>query len=82
MVKRPRLGERVQSFGAGVGIHDKVTHRVHWAFDLDSGELLSAFEAVSMAFDIRGRRPMRIPDGYRQRELERLQPDLAPQLIA
>jgi acyl-CoA thioesterase FadM len=74
----PRVGDRVQSFGAGVAVHDKVTHRVHWAFDLDSGQLLTAFEAVSMAFDIKGRRPMSIPDGYRQRELERLQPDLAP----
>jgi acyl-CoA thioesterase FadM len=82
MVKLPRAGDRVQSFGAGVGLHDKVTHRVHWTFDLDSGEVLTAFEAVSMAFDIRARRPMRIPEGYRQRELERLQPDLAPQLIA
>ena len=77
----PRSGDRVQSFGATVAIHDKVTHRVHWAFDLDSGELLTAFEAVSMAFDIRGRRPLQIPDGYRRRALESLQPDLAPQMV-
>jgi acyl-CoA thioesterase FadM len=82
ILKLPRRGDRIQSFGAGVAIHDKVTHRMHWAVDLDSGEVLTAFEAVSMAFDIRGRRPMRIPDGYRQRDIERLQPDLAPQLIA
>ncbi len=80
--KLPRSGDRVQSFGATVAVHDKVTHRVHWAFDLDSGELLTAFEAVSMAFDIRGRRPMSIPDGYRRHEEERLQPDLAPQTLA
>ena len=58
-----------------------MTHRVHWAFDLDSGALLTAFESVSMAFDIQGRRPMSIPEGYRRRELERLQPDLAPQPV-
>lgn len=78
----PRLGARVQSFAAGVAMHDKVIHRVNWAFDLDSGELLSAFESVSMAFDVRGRRAMSIPEGYRRREQERLQPDLAPQAAA
>ena len=78
----PTLGTQIQSFGAGVAIHDKVTHRVHWTFDLGTGELLTAFEAVSMAFDIKGRRPMSIPDGYRRRHLERLQPDLAPQPVA
>jgi acyl-CoA thioesterase FadM len=78
----PRPGDRIQSFGAGVAIHDKITHRVHWAFDVDSGELLTAFETVNMAFDIHGRRPISIPEGYRQRELDRLQPDLAPRVDA
>jgi hypothetical protein len=77
----PSPGDRVQSFGAAVAVHDKVMHRVHWAFDLDSGALLTAFESVSMAFDIGGRRPMSIPDGYRRILLDRLQPDLAPQPI-
>lgn len=77
--KLPTVGDRIQSFGAGVGIQDKVIHRIHWAFDVDSGELLTAFESVSMAFDIRGRRPMSIPEGYRQRAIAELQPDLAPQ---
>jgi acyl-CoA thioesterase FadM len=79
--KMPTVGDRIQSFGAGVAIHDKVMHRVHWAFDVRSGELLTAFESISMAFDIRGRRPMSIPDGYRQRALTQLQPDLAPQSL-
>jgi acyl-CoA thioesterase FadM len=78
----PKPGDRIQSFGATVALHDKVTHRVHWAFGLDSGALLMAFESVSMAFDIRGRRPMSIPEGYRERELQRTQPDLAPQAVA
>ena len=77
----PAVGTRIQAFGAGVAIHDKVTHRVHWTYALDTGELVSAFEAVSMAFDIQARRPMSIPDGYRRREQERLQPDLAPQPV-
>lgn len=75
----PRLGTRIQSFNAVLAILDKVSHRVQWAFDLDTGALLTAFESVSMAFDTKSRRPMRLPDGYRRREQERLQADLAPQ---
>ena len=74
----PRVGERVQSFGATVAVHDKVTHRVHWCFGLDDGEVLVGFEIVNLAFDTRSRRPMRIPDGHVQRERATLQPDLAP----
>lgn len=76
----PRAGDRIQSFAAGVALHDKVMHRMNWAFDLDSGALLAAFESVSMAFDVRSRKPMTIPDGYRRVEEPRLQPDLAPQV--
>ena len=78
----PRVGARIQSFGAGVAVHDKVTHRVHWTYDLDTEQLLTAFKAISMAFDIVGRRPMSIPETYRQRELDALQPDLAPGALA
>ena len=78
----PRVGARIQSFGAGVAVHDKVTHRVHWTFDLDTEQILTAFEAVSMAFDIAARRPMSIPDAYREREVGALQPDLAPGALA
>lgn len=74
----PRLGDRIQSFGAPVEVFDKVTHRVQWAFDLDSGTLLNAFEVVSLAFDINARRPMSIPDTFRRHDLATLQPDLAP----
>ncbi|HEX4867470.1 MAG TPA: thioesterase family protein [Acidimicrobiales bacterium] len=77
-VALPAVGTRIQSFGAGVAIHDKVTHRVHWAYDLDTGGLLTVFEIVSLAFDIRGRRPMSIPDDVRAMEMAWLQPDLAP----
>lgn len=74
----PRLGSRVQSFAATVAVHDKVIHRLNWAFDLDTAELLTAFETVSMAFDIRGRRPMSIPEQHRELEERRLQLDLVP----
>lgn len=81
IARLPMPGDRVQSFVATVAVHDKVTHRVNWAFDLDRGDLLTAFESVSMAFDIRGRRPMSIPEGYRQRTLAKLQSDLVPQAL-
>ncbi|MDZ7673780.1 MAG: thioesterase family protein [Acidimicrobiales bacterium] len=77
----PRAGDRIQSFGAPIQVLDKVTHRIQWAFDLESGELLNAFEVVSMAFDIRARRPMAIPELFRRRELALLQPDLAPRTL-
>jgi hypothetical protein len=73
----PRVGDRIQSFGALVALADKAMHRIQWAYDLDSGALLTAFEFVGLAFDVRNRRAVSIPDGYRARALERLQPDLA-----
>ena len=75
----PRAGDRIQSFGALVALADKAMHRVQWAYDLTSGGLLTAFEFVGVAFDVRNRRAVSIPDGYRTRALERLQPDLVPE---
>jgi acyl-CoA thioesterase FadM len=74
----PEVGERVQSFGATVAIHDKVTHRVHWCFGLGDGELIAGFEIVNMAFDTRSRRPMSIPAAHAERERATLEPDLVP----
>jgi acyl-CoA thioester hydrolase len=74
----PTVGTRIQSFAAGVAIHDKVIHRVNWAYDLDRGALLTAFESISLAFDVRSRRPMSIPGGYRARTEASIHPDLAP----
>lgn len=78
----PGRGDRIQSFGATVALADKTTHRVHWVFDVDSKALLTTFESVSLAFDVRGRRAMSIPEGYRAKEQDRLQPDLAPRALA
>ena len=77
VARLPRRGDTIQSFGACVAVHDKVTHRVHWVYDVDRGDVLTAFEVVSLAFDIRARRPMPIPEATRARELAHLQPDLA-----
>ncbi|MBA2281857.1 MAG: thioesterase family protein [Actinomycetota bacterium] len=78
----PRVGEHIQSFAATVAVLDKVIHRVNWAYDLETGALLTVLESVSLAFDIRGRKPMSIPDGYRRIEETRLQPDLTPAALA
>ena len=74
----PLEGDRVQSFGATVALHDKVTHRVHWCFGAETGDLLVGFEIVNLAFDTRTRRPMRIPDAHARRARAALHPDLAP----
>jgi acyl-CoA thioester hydrolase len=78
MGELPRVGDRIQSFGAMVALMDKAMHRVQWAYDVDSGVLLTAFEFVGLAFDVRNRCAVKIPEGYRERALDRLQPDLAP----
>jgi acyl-CoA thioesterase FadM len=74
----PRAGTRIQSFGATIAIHERATHRMHWCYDLDSGQLLCAFEAVDLAFDTRARRSMVIPDSIRRRQESVLHPDLRP----
>lgn len=78
----PSIGDRIQSFGALIAMADKTTHRVHWAFDLDRGDLLTSFETVSLAFDTVGRRPMSIPQWIRDGEAATLHPDLAPRACA
>lgn len=78
----PAVGDRIQSFGALVDMADKTTHRVHWAFDLDRGDLLTSFETVSLAFDTVGRRPMSIPQWIREGEAATLHPDMAPRACA
>jgi hypothetical protein len=74
----PAAGDRIQSFGAGLQVLDKVTHRIQWSYDVDRGDLLAAFEVVSLAFDIRARRPMSIPGPLREQARSGLHRDLAP----
>lgn len=81
-MRLPRLGDRIQSFGALIEMRDKTTHRIQWAYDLDRGDLLTSFETVSLAFDTVGRRAMSIPQHIRDGELSTLQPDLAPTTAA
>jgi len=74
----PRLGDRIQSFSAVIGLADKVMHNIMWAYDVDREELLVTFEVVNLAFDIGARRPMQIPDHIRAIQAAQLHADLAP----
>lgn len=72
----PTLGTRIQSFCATTAVADKTTQQSMWVYDLDGGELLAAFEAVSVLFDIGARRAMSIPDDMRAEHETRLHPEL------
>jgi acyl-CoA thioesterase FadM len=74
----PRRGDRIQSFGCVVELFDKVTHRLMWAFDVDRGDLLVAFEVVDVALDTVSRRAVPIPDDLRGHAEARLRPELLP----
>jgi acyl-CoA thioester hydrolase len=74
----PRVGDRIQSFSAVIGLADKVMHNIMWAYDVDRDELLTTFEVVNLAFDTGARRPMPIPDHIRAAQAAQLHPDLAP----
>ena len=78
LARLPRIGARIQSFGATIALHERATHRMHWCYDLDRGDLLCAFEAVDLAFDTRERRSMVIPESIRRRQESVLHADLAP----
>jgi acyl-CoA thioester hydrolase len=74
----PRLGDTVQSFSAVIGLADKTSHRIQWAYDVERGDLLTTFEVVNLAFDTNARRPMSIPAGLREGERAVLHEELAP----
>jgi hypothetical protein len=74
----PRAGDRIESFSAVVGLRDKTSHRILWAYDSDAGDLLMSFEIVNLAFDTVQRAPMSIPDEIRAVEQSDLHEDLNP----
>ena len=73
----PRLGDRVQSFNAEIGVGEKTFNSRYWVYDLDRGELVCDFSVVSLAFDLEARRSVVIPDALRDEMAQRLHPDLA-----
>jgi acyl-CoA thioesterase FadM len=78
----PRVGDRVESFSAVVGLRDKTSHRILWAYDADAGDLLMSFEIVNLAFDTVRRAPMSIPEEIRVVELSDVHEDLNPRASA
>lgn len=74
----PRVGDRIQSFSAVIGLRDKTSHRIQWAYDIEREDLLVTFEVVNLAFDVARRAPMSIPDPIREFEQAALHDDLAP----
>lgn len=78
VVRLPTVGTRIQSFGAPIAVGDKVSQHIHWAFELDTGDLLGVMETVNLSFDMQARRATSIPDDNRAWMLERLRTDLAP----
>ena len=74
----PKLGDRVQSFSAVIGLADKVMHHIMWTYAVDAEALLITFEVVNLAFDIGARSPMPIPAPIRAAQAALLHPDLAP----
>jgi acyl-CoA thioesterase FadM len=74
----PRAGDRIESFSAVVGLRDKTSHRILWAYDTDTRDLLVSFEIVNLAFDTLQRAPMSIPDEIRAVEQSDLHEDLNP----
>lgn len=73
----PRVGDRVQSFSAEIGVGAKTMTSRYWVYDLDRAEPVCDFSVVSLAFDLEARRSVPIPDVLREDLRQRLHPDLA-----
>lgn len=65
LLETPRVGARVQSFSAEVRIARKTSFRHQWVFDLDCARLLCVSSSVNLAFDIKARRSIEIPESIR-----------------
>ncbi len=72
----PKVGTRVQAFGATTALADKTMQMAMWSFDLDSGKLLVSFEVVSVLFNIGERRAMSIPADLLAEQQLNFYPDL------
>ncbi len=71
----PTIGTHIQSFGATMEVREKVARSRSWCIDLDTGQVVAAFESVNLAFDLDERRSMAIPPTERIRLESRLHPD-------
>jgi acyl-CoA thioesterase FadM len=74
---RPVLvGDRVQSFAAGLTVGEKTLLTRCWLFDVARGDVLGVFTVLNLAFDTTARRSVVIPEDARRRFVAGLQPDL------
>ena len=80
VARLPHAGDHIQSFSAVIGLRDKTSHRIIWAYDIDRGDLLITFEIVNLAFDIGARASMSIPPNIREYEQSSTHEDLAPRV--
>ena len=76
LVRLPRAGDRIQSFGAEVELGRKTSFRHQWVFDVERGDLLCTSSMVNLAFDLEARRSIEIPPDVRAVFEARLHPDL------
>jgi acyl-CoA thioesterase FadM len=76
LLELPRVGTRIQSFGAEVELARKTSCRHHWVFDTQSGRLLCAHSVVNLAFDIANRCAVEIPAHIRTALESQYHPDL------
>jgi acyl-CoA thioester hydrolase len=72
----PRVGDRVQSFGAEVERGAKTMLTRNWVYDVDRRDLVAVFSVVNVAFNTATRRAMELPADIRARWESRLHPDL------
>lgn len=73
----PRLGDRIQAFGATVAVGEKTSTRRQWVIDLAAGAPLLVSTSVAIALDLDARRAMQLTDRMRSEAERNLHPDLA-----
>ncbi len=74
---QPRLGDRIDYFGADVALEEKSRVSRRWALDQRTGQLLGITDTVGICIDLEARRAVPWPDDLRQQIARHLQPDLA-----
>lgn len=75
--RAPRLGDRIQAFGATVAIGEKTSTRRQWVIDLATGAPLLVSTNVAIALDLDARRATQLTDRMRSEAERNLHPDLA-----
>ena len=72
------IGTPIQSFRASLAIGEKVGRAISWCYDTDTGEALTASEAIDLCLNLTQRRAIPIPAGTRSTDDPDHHPELAP----